>query len=41
MTIYDISEIDIARVYKYIDNIENYEINSKEIDMDDFLSQNN
>ena len=26
MTIYDISEIDIARVYKYIDNIENYEI---------------
>ena len=41
MTIYDISEIDIARVYKYIDNIENYEINSKEIDMDDFLSQDN
>ena len=36
MTIYDITEIDIARIYKYIDNIENYEIKniSHTIDMD-------
>ena len=34
MKIYDISEIDIARIYKYIDNIENYEINSSSEDFE-------
>ena len=34
MKIYDITEIDIARVYKYIDNIEEYEIKNVSIDIE-------
>ena len=34
MTIYDVSEIDIARIYKYIDNVENYEVHHVTIDIE-------